>query len=636
DSSQTSDQRIPQAMQALGYAQVKTIEREDFGKLQQQRAHVTSMSHAPDGSVWLSTSFGLYRYSYASDRLVYHSRQSLGIPSQGLNALLCVYQDAHGLLWMGSIEGLAKPADRQAAFRSLVPAGDGPSLVKAIEVDPYGQRWLGIENGGIQVFAPGEDQPYLQIKLSGPYSGLNYDFVMDLHQDRQGQLWVATYGGGVHRLRLERDESGRVTSYENQAFLPRPDGKGLRSYYYYSLLEADDGRMWLGSFDDVGYFDDELNEFRGFKVPVANFLLQDQSHHLWIATDEGLYRYVAEKDTLEKVDLLDEAGKSHRPRIECLAVTLDGKLWAATLKGLLEVNPETGRFRAWTRADGLPHDQVVGLTVDQSGELWASTLLGIVRVGESPLRVFRQAQGLRNESFSTRASSADEQGNLYFGGKRGLDYFRVSELRPPPEVSSLALTHLRIFNQRVAVGDSLETGLVLPKPLNQLTQLNLSHRERMVGFEFAGLGFRQSQSYRYAYQLEGFDENWRETEATQRLATYTNLPPGKYTFRVRVAAYGGAWEAQEVALAVLVAPPWWNSPWAWFTYALLGGILAWLLIRFRLRTLRREWVVQQRISEAKAEEREQVRARSARDFHDEAGGQLTKLALYTGLIRRQT
>ncbi len=636
DSSQNLDPLIPETIQSLGYRKFKHIERSDFGRLQQQSAHVTSMSQASDSSVWLATSFGLYHYSYASDSLSYFSRQSMGIPSQGLNALICVYQDAHDLLWMGSIEGLAKPADRQAAFRSLTPGGKGLSLVKAIEVDQFGQRWLGIENGGLQVFAPGENQAYLQIRLNGPYSGLNYDFIMDLCEDQQGHMWAATYGGGVHRLSLARNQTGKITSYENQVFLPRADGKGLHSYYYYSLLEADDGKMWMGSFDDVGYFDDTLDEFRSFKVPVANFLIQDQSHQIWIATDEGLYQYFAQRDTIEKIDLLDEEGKIYSPRIECIAITPDGKLWAATLKGLLQINPETGSYQTWTQADGLPHDQVMGLTVDKNGKLWASTLLGIARVGDSPFRVFRQAQGLSNESFSSRSIAVDALGNVYFGGKNGVDYFQVDELHPSPQVSSLVLTRLRIFNQRVGIGDSLETGFVLKESLDQLTQLELSHREQMVGFEFAGLGFRQSQSYRYAYQLEGFDEGWRATDANQRLATYTNLPPGMYTFRVKVAPGNSEWEKGEAALSVRVYPPWWNSPWAWFVYALLGGMLAWLLIRLRIQALRREMVVQQRIGQAKAEEREQVRARSARDFHDEAGGQLTKLALYTGLIRRQT
>lgn len=619
----------------LGFESFQFFDRPDFGVSRQQSAHVTSMAIEEDGTTWFSTSYGIYRFDEATDNLEFFSLEEIGIPSNGFNALSHLYRDPSGQIWAGSIEGLGKPASHDQAFSHIeLDPETKATLVRALLVDSHQQLWVGIENGGLAIFSPGEDQPYLQQTLSGPQAGLNYNFVMGLEEDPDGNIWVATYGGGLLRLQPQRDSRGQVTGFSSASYLPSRVPYAPNSYYIYGTLVDRNERLWVAAFEGVGYFLPD-GMFRSFVLPVSNCLLEDQQGQIWIGTDEGLFFYDEKQDTVLRFELAEVQAPIAQRRIESLAETPDGTLWVGTLEGMWEVNREQGTVEVWGKSRGLPHSQVVAMSVDQEGQLWFSTLLGISCLSGGQIRNYGLKQGTFNPSFVARAVAQDESGRLFFGGKLGVVHFDPEELETSVAVPQLAWTGLRIFNQRVEPGDTLNDGRIWEQGLKQGKELVLTYRDRMVGFEFAGLGYRQVEGYRYAFRLEGFDQDWRYTDARQRIAIYTSLPSGTYTLRVKVAPANGDWSQSELALQVRVLPPWWRSTLAWILYGVLMAGLVYLVFRWRLNRLRREMKIQARIAEAKAQEREEVRARSARDFHDEAGGQLTKLSLYTGLIRQQ-
>ncbi|MEL6848547.1 MAG: triple tyrosine motif-containing protein, partial [Bacteroidota bacterium] len=281
--------------------------------------------------------------------------------------------------------------------------------------------------------------------------------------------------------------------------------------------------------------------------------------------------------------------------------------------------------------DGLSHLQIRGLAIDQAQHLWVMTLSGLCKRVGTQFVCYDYDSGLTNELYIARSISCSASGYLYAGGDNGVDLFHPDSIRSP-HISGLFLDEMLLFNKPITVGQPSESGFTLPYSLNELELLELSHQERMVSFSFSGLGYKNQDQYRYAYQLEGFDPGWQEVPASRRIATYTNLPPGDYTFKVRAAAANGTW-TEAKALAVVVHPPWWASWWARSLFWLMVGGIIYGLFSLRIRALRRELHVQQRINSAKEEERERVRAESAQDFHDQAGVQLSKLSLYSGVLR---
>jgi signal transduction histidine kinase len=174
---------------------------------------------------------------------------------------------------------------------------------------------------------------------------------------------------------------------------------------------------------------------------------------------------------------------------------------------------------------------------------------------------------------------------------------------PPP----VTLTGLLVENRPVAIGE----GAVLTQPIERTDAITLSHRDRVVSFTFAALDYRAPAQDRYRYRLEGFDPNWTEVDAMRRMATYTNLAPGQYVFRVTAANHDGVWNEQGRAIRLRVMPPWWATRW-FRSLAVLTGMAAVLgAYRWRVHGLER----QRRALEGEVIERRQVEA-ALRQSHD--------------------
>ncbi|GAB4403763.1 MAG: hybrid sensor histidine kinase/response regulator transcription factor [Bacteroidia bacterium] len=628
-------QVLPAYLSALPFAYVRHYPHEKFGAYRQNSRRIQEVKQGPDQILWLMGAYGLYRWYPEADTFARYDLAAMGIRSRGFNMLLDLCIDPQGLMWISTFEGLACPADRDPAFQALrLPADESVTLVRAMYEDEHGQLWVGVENNGIWLFDP-QGQPYMQVRLTGTMPSLNYDFIMSIVADKAGHIWVATYGGGYFEVTPRRNATGRVTGWTQQSFLKSKDPGIPGAYYVYSLLEDRQRRLWVGDFYSLIYHDRVAGRAYRYPCPVANCLLEDRAGRLWVGTDEGLYWFDEAAGQLRRYAVQGDSLRLQRYRIECLDEGPDGRLWLGTRQGIWVLDPRGDTLQWLGTASGLSHQLIRSMVRDRDGQLWVASLTGIHRWTGDAFFAYRQKQGIFNPEFIDRAALAGSSGMLYFGGVAGIVRFDPRQLQPPAPAPQVRLTGIHIFNQALNVGDTTREGFYLPGPIEELSDLRLSYRERMVSFSFAALGYRQSGLFRYAYQLEGFDLGWRERTADERSATYTNLPPGRYTFRVRAWDAFGQAARREAVLALHVTPPWWRSTWAYLGYGLLlvGGIAG--LLRLRSQALRRELAVQLRIEQAKAEEREAVRARSAQDFHDEAGSYLTKLSLYTGLLRQQ-
>jgi ligand-binding sensor domain-containing protein/signal transduction histidine kinase len=626
---------LPPTLLGMPFASYQAYPPQTFGPYHQNRSIIYQMALDADQTLWLMGAHGLYRWFPEADTFAWYNLTDLGIRSQGFNMLMELFIDPHGLMWISTVEGLARPADRDPAFERLqLPRQEEATLVRAVLEDRHGQRWMGVENGGIWVF----DQtgtPYQHIQLKAPRMGLNYDFIMALMEDQAGHIWVGTFGGGYFELTPRRAASGQVTGYTQRAFLPTWEASDPGDYYVYSLLEDRRGRLWVGGFGGLSYHDRAAGKARRYPCPVANCVVEDREGRIWVGTDGGLYQLDDSTDRLSPYVPGGDSLLLGHNRIESLAQGPDGRLWIGTLRGLKALDLATDSVESYGIDAGLSHLHVRSILIDATQQLWVATLNGLHRWTGEAFFAYRQSQGTFNDQFINRAAAVSPSGKLSFGGNRGILTFDPQALRPPAPIPQVRLTGLQVLNQQLGPGDETPEGFSLTAPIDELTALRLTHQERMVTFEFAALGYRQVADYRYEYLLEGFDEAWHSQPANHRQATYTNLPAGDYRLRVRAWDTFGQMSQQEVNLPLRVDPPWWLSLPAYLAYGLLTLALVAGLFRLRGQALRREWAVALRIEEAKAEEREQVRARSARDFHDEAGSYLTKLSLYTGLLRQQ-
>jgi PAS domain-containing protein len=260
-------------------------------------------------------------------------------------------------------------------------------------------------------------------------------------------------------------------------------------------------------------------------------------------------------------------------------------LWVASPKGLFRFDPETGKFtRHYTQKDGLASNSVVGVQSDALGNIWVSTIKGLSRF-DPKTEIFRNYDafdGLQGNDFFPRCRAKTPEGRLFFGGVNGLSAFYPDQLAdnltPPP----LVLTDFELFNKPVRVGGK---GSPLRVSINVASSITLRYDQSVFRFQFAALNFAAPQKNRYAYKLDGFDRDWQYTDASRPFATYTNLDPGGYTFRVRASNNDGVWNEQGAALRVRILPPWWGTWWFRALYAAAFLALLSAIYQVRVRQL---------------------------------------------------
>jgi signal transduction histidine kinase len=228
---------------------------------------------------------------------------------------------------------------------------------------------------------------------------------------------------------------------------------------------------------------------------------------------------------------------------------------------------------------------VYGVLPDDAGHLWLSTNRGLARFdpGTGAVRSFDAADGLQSNEFNSGAAFRSASGELFFGGIYGFNHFRPEDVRDNPHRPEVVITGLRRLNRREAVGDS---GSILERSIVETTSLRIPARDNVLIFEFAALDYSAPAKNRYAYRMVGFNDTWIDAGDT-RTATYTNLPPGSYTFQVRGSNNDGVWNETGTSLELRILPPWWRTPWAYALYLLLArgcpGARRYEMNRIRLR-----------------------------------------------------
>jgi signal transduction histidine kinase/streptogramin lyase len=447
-----------------------------------------------------------------------------------------------------------------------------------------------------------------------------------LAADAAGGLWIGTAGG------LSRRDPG-ADGFRSWRHV-RGDDASLPAGAVTAVRPATDGRVWVGTGSGLARFDPatgsaerfahEPDDPRSLADDTVLSLHVDRAGRLWVATYRGLSRLDpdAEGFTHFRLDP-DDPGSLGSNYVYFFHEESDGALWLGTAGGLDLLRPGSERFEHRTPRDGLPNGVIAGVLPDDEGRLWLSTHRGLVRLDPSTnaIETYGPADGLRSNLYRAGAAVRTADGELVFGGAGGYDAFRPDDIRTSRASPPVVVTELG--------GPEIETAPWAD--VSALRTVELGPRQNDFTIEFAALDFRRPERIRYAYRLEGFDDDWIDA-GTRAAAAYTNVPPGDYVFRARATNSDGVWSESEAELSISIAPPFWRT--AGFLAIVVGAGLALVLLghawRVRAR-IRRALEIEQ----ARADERERVRRRVASDFHDELGHRLTKIGLFSEVVRRE-
>lgn len=554
------------------------------------------------GDLWIGTYDGLSRMSYGETlddsvftQMRYNDEDRTSLSS---DEILDIHEDRSGILWVATRGGLNRYNPHWDQFSVWTPA-DGllGDLVNSVTQDENGVTWVATREG---VSALDVEQGAIVARYPVGEAGIP-DYTVEVAlPDHAGELWVGTDGGGLTRLAVNRRD---VVQY-----LPDPEEpSSLVSEFVYFLMEDRSLNLWVGVADGITRFNKMRNKSVSFRHEpedpqslssgaVYN-IYEDPQGDFWVATFGGLnYLPREELETGKFVRYIRDPNRIDSLSSNNVTEVVEdssGKIWVGTTNGLnrLDSSPgETpGRFRRFWRRDGLPHDKVVGIAEADDGSLWIATANGLSRFDPSTenFRNYDSGDGLHGNVFFLNAVHRNSEGDILMGGQGGLTIFSPEEVIDDLQPPGVRLTSFLLFNEKVLPQDR-DPLSPLPGPIGEISQLNLKHRHKIVGFEFAALHFSEPLKNRFAYRLDGFQERWIEVSSDRPVAHYTNLDAGTYTFRVKASNKDGVWNEDGASLEIVVAPPPWRSGWAYLLYTLVAAALFFVYFRSHHRKLQQE------------------------------------------------
>jgi ligand-binding sensor domain-containing protein/signal transduction histidine kinase len=541
--------------------------------------YVLSICEDSYGSLWFGTRNGINKFDRSTGRFTKYLYDPYKLPIMNENVVYSIIEDKCGILWLGTVDGVKKFDRRKQEFRHFDPyPGIELGTNHAIYEESSGILWIGSHNGLIKFDRINNKRKIYQNDPNNPHS-LSDNTIAAIYEDRSGVLWIGTSNGGLNKFDRKNE---RFKNYKNDPL----DPFSLSHDFVYTICEDRYGTLWLGTWGGgLNKFDRETGRFIHYNHdpndPASigdlrvRVIFEDSYGDLWIGTNhQGLDRFnrKAEKFIHYRHDIYDNTTLSQN-RILCINEDLSGILWIGTADGgVNQFNRETDTFVSYSKKDGFLSDRINGILEDNSRNLWMSTERGLIKFNPKTgeFRNYDMQDGIQTLKYKNGAYCKTQKGEIVFGGENGITIFypdRIIDNIFPP---SIVITSFKVFNQE----RKLEKSIFIAE------KIDLSYKDNFISFEFAALDYSVPEKNRYAYKMEGFNKDWIQC-GTRRYASYTNLDPGKYIFRVKGSNCDGVWNNKDSALQVIIKPPFWRTNWFYVLcfIVVIGSVYGFVKIR---------------------------------------------------------
>jgi signal transduction histidine kinase/ligand-binding sensor domain-containing protein/ActR/RegA family two-component response regulator len=601
---------------------------------------VFSIYEDKEGVLWIGTWEGeLNIFDRKTEQFTQYKHDPHKPYSLSINSITSIYQDKSDVIWIGTWQGglnKINPQSTQFTHPELEPYLEDLNLpVWGICESEPGVLWVGIWGEGLVKIDRKQGQVSCFHHDPNNPNSLSDDLVGQIirpHQSGRDVLWIGTYNG-LNKLDLNTEQ---ITRYY---YDPDVTFNAIRSIY-----EDKSGVLWIGTHaDGLIRFDRKTKQFTrvGGSMQIMQ-LFEDKSGVLWIAAWSGLKKLDRETEqfTTYLHDPNDINSISNNQIISIYESSFQGKdmLWVGTSGGLNKFDRELETFISYTTKDGLPNDVINGILEDNHGNLWLSTNNGISKFNpeSETFRNYNVRDGLRSNQFVTDAYFQSSDGEMFFGGTKGLDAFYPDNIKDNPWIPPVVITDFQIFNKPVKIkragSAESDNDYFLPKNINTIQEIKLSYKENVFSFEFAALDYRNPRGNKYAYKMEGVDPDWVYTDASRRFATYTQLSPGEYIFKVKGSNNDNIWNEKGTSVKIIITPPWWKTYLAYFFYILLFGSILFAIWRFQTNRLKMKHELE--LEHVHAEKLEEVDLMKSRFFANISHEFRTPLTLIQGPIKQ--
>lgn len=500
-----------------------------------------------------------------------------------------LYLDDQHMLWVGTFSNGINKANLDAKPFSYYyhdPNNSNSIIdnnVHAIAEDNQGNLWVGTRDKGVTMIT--KTGNYRHFRQTGGADGIGNNYIKTIFCDSRGYVWIGTRRG----LEGFDPKTGKLRHYLAAT---------VGTNHVFGITEDYLGQIWFASWDGIYKYLPKKDllirqKVQGLPSRLAMTIMEDAAHKLWIGTEGGgvgIFEAIGDEN-LKRIDLFTQAstGKKSLSDDKVYSLYQDSKqrIWIGTGNGLDLFDPRSRNFKHFNvSSNGLISAYITGIVEDDRGFIWASHAKGVSKINNQSLEIRNYAtqDGLQGEDFSDATIyKSPKTGKLYLGGNNGFNVFHPDSIKIDSSTAKVVLTELQILNRPVGVNDTINGRVLLHTPLYLSKEINLNHLDRSMAIEFAALHFANPSANKYAYMLSGFDAKWIYTDASNRIAVYSNLPRGRYTFKVKAANSDGFWTKVHTTLTITVSPAWYASTLAYICYAIVGLALFYAFYRNSLR-----------------------------------------------------
>jgi GAF domain-containing protein/ligand-binding sensor domain-containing protein len=568
------------------------------------------------GTLWFHTfAGGLDVYDWETGCFEHYLHDPDDPESLSGDSLTSFYEDEAGGLWIGTdVSGvnLYDPTwSKFPSYRVSAPGGERLSNnsiwrfgVSPENLDAQGQAralWVSSFAGLNYWDRRSNNFTYYEIDPQLP----DIQAYAILEDAKRDTLWLGT-GMGLERAALPADISVAPEMLDFTRILTRSSAS---VGYVLDIRPAGPDHVWLAQYRVglhrfdlateriVATYRHDPGDDRSLGDERVNRIFPGQDERLWLVTASGLEHFDPATEVFTHTLHDPEDLQSVAERVFSLYEDQGGVVWLGTDgDGLQRLDPVTGQVTAtYGERDGLPNNVVYSVLPDGAGHLWLSTNQGLARFDPATetFQSYTSADGLQSNEFNYLAQFRAPDGELFFGGVSGINAFYPEEVAPNSYVPPVVITEIRLGPPQPprgaglpasagssASGEGSET--LLEAPPNFAEEVELSYQDRVLSFGFAALHYAIPERNQYAYMLEGFDRDWNYV-GNRRFATYTNLPPGSYVFRVKGSNSDGVWNEEGASVVVAVTPPFWGTWWFRGIVALVvaGSVVGGYRLRIR-------------------------------------------------------
>jgi len=530
-----------------------------------------------DNEYWIGTETGIYIYRSDDRSIVRLKKEYDNSYSISDNVVLTFCKDREGGLWIGTYFGGLDYYPKQfTTFSKYFPEYTKPSIagnaIHEICRDHTGQLWVGTEDGGLSKIDLNRNR-FTSYKPQGTSTSIAYHNIHGLLASGDS-LWIGTF---MHGLDIMSIKTGNIIRHYDAGTGPHD----LKNNFIVTIFQTRSGDILIGTQNGLFRYNRETDDFS----PMPHFesqiqsMWEDDEGVLWACTrGNGVIFFNLQNN--KSGSLLYNANDSNSlPSNYINGIYEDGKknLWFATDVGLCKFQKDKLKFTRYTTKNDLPDNLIFRILEDGAHNLFVSTSKGLVCFNpeNGHIRTYTQANGLLSDQFNYNSAFKDFDGRMYFGSGKGLISFKPDEFIKNTGIPPVYITGLEVNNREISPNmknSPLRESIICAKTIS------LPYDQSTLSIDFAALSYTVPEMNEYAYKMEGLDKEWIFLKSNRKVY-YTKLAPGHYTFKVKGSNSSGVWNYQQASIDIRIYPPWWESIWAYFLYAVIFAGIVYVLIK---------------------------------------------------------